>query len=166
MKRENPLLQLPTEKTDVLLERYRQSWNETRTMHEIQWKCVTVTTTAATAILGLMVLYIKLDDFVLSALAPLIIGLLITIKDRDPFLNHIMIIARIEKLLGLHENFPQFPDNSLLPREFVKISEMTYKEYKKQQKWKKKSGFVGLVSIYAIYSIAILFIWIALRFFV
>jgi hypothetical protein len=164
VKKENLLLQLsPEKRIDVYLERYRQSWNETRTIHEIQWKCVTVTTTVAAAILGLLV-YVKWDDLILTALAPLVIGLLITIKDRDPFLNHIMIIARIEKLLRLHEDFPQLPDNSLLPSEYTEISEKTYEEYKKQQKWKIKSGFVGLVVIYILYAIAILVLWIFLRF--
>jgi hypothetical protein len=127
----NALAQLlPDKKTDVLLERYRQSWNEIRTIHDIRWKCMTVTTTAATAILGLMLIYVN-KRLILTAIAPLIIGLLITIKDREPFLDHIMIIARIEKLLGLHQDFPQFRDNSLLPSEFTKISAMTYEEYKK-----------------------------------
>jgi len=79
------------------------------------------------------------------SLAVITIFLFMIIKDREPFLKQIMIIARTERLLHLHDQFSEFPDGSLLPEEFIRISRLTYEDYIKEQKWKKRSLFFTLV---------------------
>lgn len=143
-------------KIEILLERYKESWNETRLIHDFQWKSMTIVTTTVTAIMALIVIHHELVFALFPfSLAIIILGLMIIIKDREPFLRHIVIISRIEKLLGMHNVFPQFADKSLLPEEYTKITKLTFKEYIKKQKWKKWTLFSLLVLFYCILIIAV-----------
>ena len=144
------------DKTDILIERYKESWNGIRLIHDMQWKSLTIIATIVTALMGLIVVHHSL----VIALAPssivlILIGLAVIIKDREPFLKDIMIIARIEKLWGMHDVFPQFADKLFLPKEFTEISKKTYEMYIEEQKWKKKTLFFILILFYIILAISV-----------
>ena len=118
---------------------------------------MTIVTTAVTAIMALIVIHHELVFALFPfSLAIIFLGLMIIIKDREPFLRHIMIIARIEKLLGMHNVFPQFADESLLPKDFTNIPKLTFTQYIKKQKWKKWTLFFLLVLFYCILIIAVI----------
>lgn len=150
------------DKIEVLIERYKESWNETRLIHDLQWKSITLVTTVTTALMGLIVIHHKLIALAPFSLILISIGLAMIIKDREPLLMQIMIIARIEKLLGLHDDFPQFADRSLLPKKFTEISKLTYEDYIKKQKWKKRTLFFFLVLFHCFLALSVFVLWIIL----
>jgi hypothetical protein len=140
----------------VLLERYRQSWNMVRLIHDTQWKSMTVVITIVGVFMGIsstrpsLLIPLSVSSFFLIAL-----GASMLVKDRVPFLSHMMIIARIEELLDLQRSFPQFRDGFLLPAEFIATTGKTYNQYLKEMKWKKTSLFFLLLLFYVFLAVAV-----------
>ena len=153
---------VPEKKTDVLLERYRQSWNQQILIHDLQWKGITILAPVITALLGLVVIKRELViPMSLSSIVLISAGLFITYRNREVFLQHMMIIARTEKLLGLHESYPELEGRKLLPEVFIDIANKTYEDFIRSQFWKWKSTFFGIFCLYNALIIITIGIWIA-----
>lgn len=128
-----------------------RSWKQVTLIRDIEWKTITIVSTTIAALMCLMAIRPELSIPIgVSSSIIIIFGLTITIRHRRPFLNHMMIIARIEKLLGLHAVFPDLPSKRLLPKEFLIPATLTYDDYMRQYKWRIGSTFFYIVFFYII----------------
>ena len=158
------------DKKDILLKRFEESFKEIRLIQDYNWKGITIVTTAVSALLGSTRLFeIKEFGFTLLfgflAFIFILIGLFFLIRDREPFLEHLVILSRIESLLGLHAPNNQFPDKRLLPFHFEKGADITYEEYIKSNKWKIRSLFFGFLLLYTLLGCLVIF-WLILSYLV
>jgi hypothetical protein len=157
------------DKKDILLKRFEESFKEIRQIQDFYWKGITIAATAVSALIGSIEI-LKLNftlklPFTFLAFIFILIGLFMLIRDREPFLEHLVILSRIESLLGLHERYDQFIDKRLVPDHYEKGANITFEEYIKLNKWKIKSLFFGFFSLYILLAF-IVTSWIIASYFV
>ena len=147
------------DKKDILLKRYDVSFSEMRSGVSNVWKSTTIVTGAVPILVGSSE-YLKIEKWTPFVIAVLFwfVGLVILIRERIAFSEYIGIMARIERILGLHEEYAQFKDGRLLPEGYIKAADYTYKDLRHRLLTKKMSLFFAFLILY-VCLIVVLLLW-------
>lgn len=147
--------QISERMTKVLLGVYSDQWNHLLHLHDIEWKCAVVIGVVVVGLMGLAHFVPKLAvPFIIVAFANVFAGVRVITRFRVDFLSKIMVLARIEKLLGLYREYPQFKDGRLLPSGWD-ISNRSFDEWVRKQKYAWHTRYFAFVVFFALLTLGL-----------